>query len=184
MDRRTTIDLHGGEAPRDLRVHSASDAARYLGIPEATIRSWVLGRKPYGARAEGLLESTTFLADHGLGKRLGESLRSHGLTVESHLGEDADDLDWPSQAGTRGWVVLTKDKANSRGRPEIRAIESARVRMFTLASGHRTGEEMAQLFVENLWNMGRFLKDHPAPFIARISRQGIILVYPRAKPGA
>jgi hypothetical protein len=50
--------------------------------------------------------------------------------------------------------------------------------MFRLPSGNMRGEEMARIFVENRLNMGRFMKNHPPPFIARVSARGVALVYP------
>ncbi|MEQ8972941.1 MAG: DUF433 domain-containing protein [Coleofasciculus sp. C1-SOL-03] len=37
-------DIYGGKNPRDLPNYSIGDAARYLKIPAATIRSWTVGR--------------------------------------------------------------------------------------------------------------------------------------------
>jgi len=37
-------DLYKGKDPRDLPAYSAPEAAHYLYLPEATLRSWVLGR--------------------------------------------------------------------------------------------------------------------------------------------
>lgn len=37
------IDIYGGKDPRDIPSYSALDAARYLNIPTATIRSWTVG---------------------------------------------------------------------------------------------------------------------------------------------
>ena len=37
-------DLYGGIDPRDIPTYSMGDAAHYLRIPAATIRSWIVGR--------------------------------------------------------------------------------------------------------------------------------------------
>lgn len=39
-------DIYGGRDPRDVPLYSVADAAWYLGIPSATLRSWCSGR-PY-----------------------------------------------------------------------------------------------------------------------------------------
>ncbi|MGB2925662.1 MAG: DUF433 domain-containing protein [Limnothrix sp.] len=39
------IDIYGGKDPRNIPSYSVGDAARYLNIPEQTIRSWIVGRK-------------------------------------------------------------------------------------------------------------------------------------------
>ncbi|MGH9713560.1 MAG: DUF433 domain-containing protein [Candidatus Acidiferrales bacterium] len=38
-------DIYGGDDPRELPAYSIGEAAHYLLIPEATLRSWVKGRK-------------------------------------------------------------------------------------------------------------------------------------------
>jgi hypothetical protein len=97
---------------------------------------------------------------------------------EDHFEEDADDETWISEVGQREWVVLTKDKA-IRTRPiERQAVATAKVRMFRLSSGNMTGEEMGRVFLNNLLKMGRFIKNHPPPFIASVSERGVTLVYP------
>jgi predicted nuclease of predicted toxin-antitoxin system len=138
--------------------------------------------KPSGTKAELLLKSSTFFVDYCLGKKLGNELRETGLNVEfhsEHFKDDADDPAWISEVGRRGWIILTKDKAIQRIPAELQAVKAAKVRMFSLPSGNMTGEEMAKLFIKSLSLMARFLKDHPAPFIARLTQSGVKLVYPR-----
>ena len=138
-------------------------------------------RKPSGTKAEWLLSTCTFFVDRCLGKSVGIALRDAGLNIEfhaDHFADDADDETWISDVGQRGWVVLTKDKA-IRTRPvELRAVEAAKVRVFNLSGGNLTGAEMARIFVDNRLKIGRFIKNHPAPFIARVSASGVALVYP------
>ena len=57
----------------------------------------------------------------------------------------------------------------------------AKVRMFRLSSGNMTGEDMANVFLDNRLKMGRFLKDHDPPFIANVSKSGVSLSYPRSE---
>lgn len=42
---RTISNIYGGQDPRELPAYSISEAAHYLLIPPATLRSWVLGRE-------------------------------------------------------------------------------------------------------------------------------------------
>lgn len=46
--------LYGKYNPRDIPAYSIGDAARYLRIPAATIRSWTVGRKYPKASGEGV----------------------------------------------------------------------------------------------------------------------------------
>jgi uncharacterized protein (DUF433 family) len=38
------VGLYGGRDPRDIPVYSIGDTARYLRIPQGTVRSWTVGR--------------------------------------------------------------------------------------------------------------------------------------------
>jgi uncharacterized protein (DUF433 family) len=38
-------EIYGGEDPRELPAYTIAEAAHYLLIPQATLRSWVIGRK-------------------------------------------------------------------------------------------------------------------------------------------
>lgn len=135
-------------------------------------------RKPSGTKAELLLKASTFFVDECLGRGVGVALQQVGLTVEyhkSHFDEGALDEVWIPEVGARGWIVLTKDKAIRRNSAERRAIIAVKIRIFTLRSGSMTGDEMAEIFVSNLPRIGRFIKNHQPPFIARISATGIEL---------
>jgi uncharacterized protein (DUF433 family) len=46
MKIKEKVDLYGGKDPRDLPDYGISEAAHYLQLPRATLRSWVLGQ-PY-----------------------------------------------------------------------------------------------------------------------------------------
>jgi hypothetical protein len=135
-------------------------------------------RKPSGTKAESLLEASTFFVDECLGKGVGIALREAGLLVQlhkDHFKEGTPDEIWIPEVGARGWVVLTKDKAIRRNSAERRAVIVARARILTLPRGSYTGAEMAEIILSNRPKIGRFLKNHPPPFIARISASGIEL---------
>lgn len=78
--------------PRDIPTYSASDASRYLGIPVATIRSWVYGR-PYQTKSGKQYFSPLIKLPNSKLKQLSftnlveahvlRSIRSvHGVTLE------------------------------------------------------------------------------------------------------
>ena len=45
MNRQPAADIYGGMKPADLPVYSIAEAAHYLRLPSATVRSWALGRQ-------------------------------------------------------------------------------------------------------------------------------------------
>jgi hypothetical protein len=62
-----------------------------------------------------------------------------------------------------------------RNAVERAAIVAADIRMFTLSSGNMTGEEMAEMYVQNRLRMARFLKNHRAPLLAVVSKVKVSL---------
>ncbi|MCD4750346.1 MAG: DUF433 domain-containing protein [Thermoanaerobaculales bacterium] len=86
-------DLYKGKDPRDLPAYSVSEAAHYLYVPLATLRSWVAGRKYPKAVGEGhfkpvitapeggrplLLSFTNLVEAHVLA-----AIRKHGVALDN-----------------------------------------------------------------------------------------------------
>lgn len=117
-----------------------------------------------------------FFIDRSLGRKfVAEALRDAGATVEvhdDHFPQTTPDVDWLTEVGRRGWVVLSKDERIRRNRIERAALESARVRAFFLTQQDITGPEMAELFRHALPGMANRAVSQPAPFIYTISRSG------------
>ncbi len=116
--------------------------------------------------------------DECLGKGVGVALRQVGLIVQDHrdhFKQGTPDEIWIPEVGARGWVVFTKDKSMRRNSAERRAVRAVKARVFTLPNGNYTGDEMAEIFVSNLPRIGRFLKNHQPPFVARVSASGVEL---------
>lgn len=122
--------------------------------------------------------SITFFIDRCLGgKRIVEALRRAGITVEihdDHFPADAQDVDWLPEVGKKGWVVLTKDANIGKRSLEKLAVARASIKMFTLASQNLSGADMAAIFLKAIVPMQDFVRKTPAPFIAKIYRDGRI----------
>ncbi len=123
-------------------------------------------------------QSIIFFIDRCLGsKRIVEKLRSAGITIEihdDHFDKGAQDVDWLPEVGRRGWVVLTKDANIGKRTLERNAVTRAGIKMFALASQNLSGKDMVAIFVGAIVPMQEFVRKHPAPFIAKIYRDGRI----------
>lgn len=123
-------------------------------------------------------QSITFFIDRCLGnKSIAEKLRGAGITVEihnEHFEPDAEDVAWLPEVGKKGWVVLTKDGNIGKNLLERIAVANAQIKMIVLASQHLPGKEMAEMFLKAIVPMQEFVRKHPAPFIAKIYRDGRI----------
>ncbi|KYC42090.1 hypothetical protein WA1_19005 [Scytonema hofmannii PCC 7110] len=123
-------------------------------------------------------QSIVFFVDRCLGsKRVVETLRNSGLSIEvhdEHFHKGAQDVDWLPEVGKRGWVVLTKDAKIGKHTSEKFAVFSAKVKMIVLASQSMTGDQMIEAFLKAIVPMQEFVRKHPAPFIAKLFRDGHI----------
>ena len=118
-----------------------------------------------------------FFIDRCLGKKLADSLRNEGATVEihdDHFSQDIKDEDWLRQVGERNWVVLTKDKKIATRSLELKAVTEGNVRLFAFVDGEVSGVVVAQAFVNALENMQRFILGNQAPFIAKVHQSGLV----------
>lgn len=104
-----------------------------------------------------------------------DALRKAGARVEAHgdhFADDAPDEEWLILAGTKEWVVLTKDSL--RKRPiEMRALSAARLRAIILTRRNLSGDEMAAMFVAYLGAMIRMCQREPPPFVAALGGSGL-----------
>ena len=70
--------------------------------------------------------------------------------------------------------MLTKDDRISKNQLERIAVARALIKMFVL---NLRGEDMAAIFVKAIVSMQEFVRKHPAPFIAKIYRDGKISLW-------
>lgn len=126
-------------------------------------------------------QSITFFVDRCLGsKSIVEMLQSTGINIEihdQHFDKGAQDVDWLPEVGKRGWVVLTKDANIGKHTLERIAVTRAQVKMFVLASQSLSGTDMAAIFLKAIVAMQEFVREHPAPFIAKIYRDGKVSMW-------
>lgn len=126
-------------------------------------------------------QSITFFIDRCLGNKfIVETLRKAGITIEihdEHFDKGAQDIHWIPEIGKKGWVVLTKDANIGKNSLERIAVANAQVKMFVLASQGLSGKDMATIFLKVIVPMQEFVRKHPAPFIAKIYRDGSITLW-------
>lgn len=119
-----------------------------------------------------------FLLDRSLGRfGVAVGLRAAGVRAEihdDHLAQDATDETWLSLAGSRDWVVLTKDKRIRFRRLEKDSLLAAGLRTFVFTAASATGAQTAAAFVAALPRMLRLARARPGPWIATVSRDGSV----------
>lgn len=115
-----------------------------------------------------------FFTDRDCGaKILPDILRGAGLTVHRHadrFAANAPDAEWLPVVASRGWVIVSLDKAMQRNPLEREAIISSRARFLALVGGQSKIEELGQNFVRTLPAILRFIERHPPPFFGKVYR--------------
>lgn len=117
-----------------------------------------------------------FFIDRSLGgKFVVDALKAVGATVIVHddvFSQNTEDVDWLKEAGSKHWIVLTKDSAIRRNPHELAMFQQAKVKAFVLTRKGLSGVEMAEIFIKALPGMMRCVEKTEAPFIFSISRNG------------
>jgi hypothetical protein len=123
------------------------------------------------------------------------TLEEAGIAFErhdDHFAPGTDDLDWLTRAGQEGWIVLSHNKKIRSVSAQTERLMEAGVRAFMLIGDPRPnppGErsvftrDLAENFVRTLPQVRRFLKRHPAPWIAKIYRPSPEARTTRDSPG-
>jgi len=124
-------------------------------------------------------EPFTWFVDRSLGRRIVADLRAARFQVEehqAHFADDALDAEWLGEAGRRGWVVLTKDKAVRRNALELAAIRMSGVACFSLGHGNLKAEQMAQAFIAARRRMEKALRRFDPPMTASVTVTGHVRI--------
>ena len=117
-------------------------------------------------------EPLTLFLDESLDSdSIAKALESAGVTVErltKHFPKGTDDRDWLSLAGSRGWVVLTRDKRIRYRRLERLALQAAGVRAFVFTGGNVTLADTAAILVMAVPAIREICAREPGPVIHHI----------------
>ena len=130
-------------------------------------------------------EGPVFFLDHALGRHyVADALRECGLQVEvltDYFAVDTKDPAWMREVASRGWVVVTKDKRLSYHHLEPEAARAFGLRMFVLRSGNLNRRELQAVFVKAARRMVAVARAEPAPFVARIYKDGSVRIWKSAE---
>jgi PIN like domain len=130
-------------------------------------------------------EPIVFFLDRCLGKIIVPTrLRSAGLLVEVHSqhfprhenSAEESDCEWLRLAGQKGWVVLSKNENIRRNQIEIAEILNSGVAAFISTASNITGDELAGSFLTAMPAIRRVLLKYERPFLATVSRSGVVTV--------
>ncbi len=118
---------------------------------------------------------TVFLDESLDSDSIAQALLAAGAIVErltKHFAKGVDDREWLSLAGSKGWIVLTRDKRIRYRRLERLALQVAGVRAFVFTGGNVTLAETAAILASALPHIADICAREPGPFICHIGRAG------------
>jgi len=124
-----------------------------------------------------LRRTTFFLDRAFGGKLILEKLRKAGLRVESHhvrFRHNTPDTEWLAVVGEKKWIVLTRDAMIGRRRLELDALLSAGTRVFVVVSKDFTDEASANVIIAALPKILKMLDENRFPFIAKIHKNSAV----------
>ncbi len=121
-------------------------------------------------------EPLTLFLDESLDSdSIAQALAAAGATVERltrHFPKGTDDRTWLTFAGSRGWVVLTRDKRIRYRRLERLALQAAQVRTFVFTGGNITIGETGTILARAYAEMRDICSREQGPFVYHIGRGG------------
>ena len=118
---------------------------------------------------------TVFLDESLDSGSIAQSLAAAGAIVErltAHFPKGTNDEAWLSLAGSKGWIVLTRDKRIRYRQLERWALQAAGVRAFVFTGGNVTLSATATVLAEALPAIRDVCASDPGPFIYHIGRAG------------
>lgn len=113
----------------------------------------------------------TYFVDADLGSSFHATLSDDDrFAVEfhdDHFPAGTDDEDWLEHIASMGWIGLTHDRKMRRQHRQI--IQNCGARVIVLV-GHHPMAELAQNFRASYPKIERFVRNHDAPYVARLRR--------------
>jgi hypothetical protein len=118
---------------------------------------------------------TVFLDESLDSDSIAQALSAAGANVERltrHFPKGTDDRAWLSLAGSKGWIVLTRDKRIRYRRLERLALKLAGARAFVFTGGNVTLADTAAILAAALPAIAEICDREQAPFIYHLGRGG------------
>src|SRR3972149_10630105 len=136
-----------------------------------TVRKKKSKKRFDASSGEKLPDPLLFFLDRAMGKRfVAEALSNPDLNIKVEVLDDyfepnTNDEEWLKFVGKKGWILFTKDKKIRYRAAVVEIIKKGKIRMFILSRGNLLGHEMAQIIINALPAIKKFIFKHPQPLI-------------------
>ena len=84
------------------------------------------------------------------------------------------DVNWLPEVGSRGWVLISSDRRQSRKPDELAALKRAKVRAFYFSNAKLTAAEQIDAFTNGLGQIVRAVRKQTPPFVKIIRPSGAV----------
>ena len=109
-------------------------------------------------------------------KQLKAALEEEGFAVrvhDEHFKPDEVDEVWLAECGRRSWVAITPDRRILKDPVSMKAIGGNNGRVFFLPQNNKNPLMWAPMLIENWAQIRRVLASRKAPFVGKLSPNGI-----------
>ena len=131
-------------------------------------------------------DQAVFFLDRNLGRHeVAGRLRAENIKVEihdDHFSERALDEEWIESVAKQGWIAITKDKRIQYRATEIGAVRKYKARVIVVVARNAVAEEIAEVLCRGQRRIVGLAEKVPAPFIAKIYRNGRVELAPKYLP--
>ncbi len=97
---------------------------------------------------------------------------------DTYFNPDETDENIIKTAAAHGWVLITKDKRIRFRETAKDLIRSRNARMIVVTTKDQTTDVVSQVLIDAMPKICRFLDSTPPPFVAKLTKNGIVEVYP------
>lgn len=107
---------------------------------------------------------------------MAEALRKEGFDVrvhDEHFKPDEVDEVWLASCGQRSWIAITPDRRILKDPQSMKAIGQNSGRVFFLPQNNKNPTIWAPMLIENWSQISHVLATRKAPFVAKVSPNGV-----------
>lgn len=143
-------------------------------------------RERYQERNRRERQPIIFLDANTDGLYVQRALQLAGVNFRTHRNvfhDGTQDVEWIPVVAAKSWFVITRDERILRNRVEFIALKKAGLGFFCIATKDITGPQMAEVLVRAWPNIKRTCEEQSRPFVAKIHRDGAVVVTWPSEPG-